>query len=49
VTEIYGEDDEVDGNGALSLQLRVDVDDVPALASAAAEDAVSVAEVAREQ
>jgi hypothetical protein len=49
VTEIYGEDDEVDGNGALSLQLRVAVEEVPALASAAAEDAVSVAEVAPEE
>ncbi|MGP3971004.1 hypothetical protein [Streptomyces sp. 6N223] len=49
VTEIFGEDDEVDGNSALALQLRVDVDAVPSLARAAAEDAVSVAEVAREE
>jgi hypothetical protein len=45
VTEIYGEDDEVGGNSALSLQLSVSSEAVPALLSAAAEDAVSVAMV----
>ena len=43
VTEIFGEDDEVTGNSSLSLQLRIDRDAYPALATAAAEDAVSVA------
>lgn len=45
VTEIFGEDDEVTGHSALSLQLRVDAADAPTVLDAAAENAVSVAMV----